>query len=565
MSVHYKFKNTINYDAVKFDGVYISATDLKSVIAQQKKMSHSELEIMNEETKQVYSDDQMIPKNTNVVVSRLPFPQSNRKPRLMANQHSNNHLSNNNHHHNNHHHRNNSGAPKNLPSSSASSLNNSNNDREALELVSTKDMTEEEKIKRIQAQSTRDFDTARYPRGGRGGSHWAGGRGGANRPNGKVRPGYVCHRCNMPGHFIQDCKQIVNKVKRASGLPKDTLIKVDPKTKGAMLMASGEYAVPIIDHEAYNNPKIEKAPFFEDGTPDDTECSELVAVTKRPKLGFGVPNWRNISKSSQPDADRYSQYPMLEVRCDCDELVSVRERRLITIPMYAISTNVLCRHTKNEKDIYIPIEIGISCYSIEKGRIGKPYHCFIDAGPIPSGMVNESRDHMQATHKIPNPSKGTYLKAARKDYLNIYKELLKYARGGERTLLVPDAKDMAQVKGCLEWLRDKAYFLDDSIPTLTSSWTILPMVEYLASTVNHVYVRMLNKDRLLALHYIIKLHQENSTWDYDERIMCEYHRDICSDDPTKWCAQSCAIRAFSTVEGILQDLYRKYQMATNGQ
>lgn len=301
MSVHYKFKNTINYDAVKFDGVYISANDLKSMIVQQKKLGHSELQVVNEDTGQVYADDQQIPKNTNVIVSRLPAATSTKKSRLAANQPyptrfsgnanggvnqtPNSHLR---HHHNNRHHSSNythhsssnggtsnGGGPSGSNTSSSTSRDNlngtSNPNREAMELVSTKNMSEEEKIKYIQSQSTKDFDTTRYPRGGRGGGM---GAGGGYRPyhHRAPGPGYVCRKCNIPGHLVHDCKSSnLHKVKRSSGIPRAFLKKVDSKEKGALMTPTGEYAVPYIDLEAYNNPKVEKAPFFEDGVPGDAQ------------------------------------------------------------------------------------------------------------------------------------------------------------------------------------------------------------------------------------------------------------------------------------------------------
>lgn len=283
MSVHYKFKNTITYDAIKFDGVYISATDLKAIIVQQKKLGHSELQVTNEETNEVYTDDSMIPKNTNVIVSRLPFANSNKRARYTASQnnhnsnssgnasgnhHSNHHHHNHHHHHNNRHHDNSRNTSNQSAGSSLDS--NASHAREALELVSTKNMTEEEKIKYIQSQSTKDFDPARYARGRGGG--YRGGRGGGAHRHFVPGPGYTCRKCGIPGHSIYDCKMsTMHKVKRSSGIPRDFLMKVDSKEKGALMTPSGEYAVPYIDREAYNNPKVEKAPFFEDGTPSDDD------------------------------------------------------------------------------------------------------------------------------------------------------------------------------------------------------------------------------------------------------------------------------------------------------
>lgn len=253
MSVHYKFKNTIEYDAVKFDGVYISASNLRSIIIQQKKLGNSDLRLENEETHQLYADDQLIPKNTNIIVSRLPMASSNKRTRLAASSSASSS------------HHNNRPQPVATPSSSNDGVSGG---REAMELVSNKNQTEEERKKYIQSQSTKDFDPALYARSGRGGG--LGGRGG-HRSHFVPRAGYTCKKCGIPGHSIYDCKvsSMHKPVKRSSGIPRVFLTPVDPKEKGALLTPSGEYVVPILDREAYNNPKVEKAPFFEDGTPSD--------------------------------------------------------------------------------------------------------------------------------------------------------------------------------------------------------------------------------------------------------------------------------------------------------
>ena len=40
MSVHYKFKSSLDYDSVTFEGGFISVGDLKKAIVEQKKLGH---------------------------------------------------------------------------------------------------------------------------------------------------------------------------------------------------------------------------------------------------------------------------------------------------------------------------------------------------------------------------------------------------------------------------------------------------------------------------------------------------------------------------------------------
>lgn len=83
MSVHYKFKSSLDYDTVTFDGLHISVGDLKKAIIQQKKIGRSsdfDLQITNAQTKEVYKDDDtLIPKNSSVIVARIPIPGANKK------------------------------------------------------------------------------------------------------------------------------------------------------------------------------------------------------------------------------------------------------------------------------------------------------------------------------------------------------------------------------------------------------------------------------------------------------------------------------------------------------
>lgn len=83
MSVHYKFKSSLDFDTVTFDGLHISVGDLKKNILQQKKIGKGaefDLQITNAQTKEVYTaDDFLIPKNTSVIVARVPVTSSGRK------------------------------------------------------------------------------------------------------------------------------------------------------------------------------------------------------------------------------------------------------------------------------------------------------------------------------------------------------------------------------------------------------------------------------------------------------------------------------------------------------
>ena len=88
MSIHYKFKSTTTSDTVKFDGLHISVSELKSAICQQKKLGKgkdSELQIRDADTLELYADDgALIPKNTSLIVQRVPNPHYSKHARQAA-------------------------------------------------------------------------------------------------------------------------------------------------------------------------------------------------------------------------------------------------------------------------------------------------------------------------------------------------------------------------------------------------------------------------------------------------------------------------------------------------
>jgi len=55
MSVHYKFKSTLHFDTITFDGLHISVADLKKEIVQQKRLGKIidfDLQITNAQNKE---------------------------------------------------------------------------------------------------------------------------------------------------------------------------------------------------------------------------------------------------------------------------------------------------------------------------------------------------------------------------------------------------------------------------------------------------------------------------------------------------------------------------------
>ncbi|XP_033925273.1 E3 ubiquitin-protein ligase RBBP6-like [Melopsittacus undulatus] len=72
--IHYKFFSKLDYGTVTFSGFDISLCDLKCKIMRKEKLkaANCDLEISNAQTKEEYTEDALIPKNSLVIVKRIP-------------------------------------------------------------------------------------------------------------------------------------------------------------------------------------------------------------------------------------------------------------------------------------------------------------------------------------------------------------------------------------------------------------------------------------------------------------------------------------------------------------
>eukprot|EP00123_Amoebidium_parasiticum_P016094 comp23285_c2_seq1/m.38165 comp23285_c2_seq1/g.38165 ORF comp23285_c2_seq1/g.38165 comp23285_c2_seq1/m.38165 type:complete len:190 (-) comp23285_c2_seq1:2156-2725(-) len=168
-AVHYKFSASKEFSTVTFDGMAISVRDLKLAISAAKKFGKTtdmDLKISNAQTGEDYkNDDDWVPKNTSVVVKRVPATRPNYSlQRQDIHQGS---------------------QPSAAPASSFSN-------------VSTKNMTEEEKMKAMMNQASAEYqqqDYAMHRRRHHGNIDY----------NKKPPPDYVCNRCGEGGHYIRHC------------------------------------------------------------------------------------------------------------------------------------------------------------------------------------------------------------------------------------------------------------------------------------------------------------------------------------------------------------------------
>ncbi|XP_076942624.1 E3 ubiquitin ligase PQT3-like [Bidens hawaiensis] len=289
MAVYYKFKSAKDYDSISIDGHFITVASLKEKIYESKQLGRGtdyDLVVTNAQTNEEYLDeDMLIPKNTSVLIRRIPGQP--RKPivaaplaeqtepkgvvELASAQQ----------------------AKSNFSGAGASVTNNyfdgseydefgsdlyeipevvpvmSNNQVNEAPAPSKAD--EDSKIQALIDTPALDWQQQNFDGfgGGRGFGRGMSGRMGARgfgRGGGFERktppPGYVCHRCKMPGHFIQHCPTNgdpnfdIKRVKPPTGIPKSMLMATPD---GSYALPSGAVAV-LKPNEAAFEKEIEGMP-----------------------------------------------------------------------------------------------------------------------------------------------------------------------------------------------------------------------------------------------------------------------------------------------------------------
>uniref|UniRef100_A0A0E0EY68 DWNN domain-containing protein n=1 Tax=Oryza meridionalis TaxID=40149 RepID=A0A0E0EY68_9ORYZ len=281
MAVYYKFKSARDYDSIPIEGQFISVANLKERIFESKHLGRGtdfDLMISNAQTDEEYADEAtMIPKNTSVLIRRIPGRP--RKP-IVTEPEETKAMEDR--------------VEETMPSGSAFLADASmkypeesewddefGNDLYVSDSVpsqlgsqavdaSENKVDEDSKIKALIDTSAVDY--SQIPDGygggrgygrGMGGRMMGGrgfGRGGLER---RTPPaGYVCHRCKVPGHFIQHCptngdaRFDMKRMKPPTGIPKSMLMATPD---GSYALPSGAGAV-LKPNEAAFEKEIEGLP-----------------------------------------------------------------------------------------------------------------------------------------------------------------------------------------------------------------------------------------------------------------------------------------------------------------
>ncbi|XP_010494972.1 PREDICTED: uncharacterized protein LOC104772027 isoform X1 [Camelina sativa] len=271
MAIYYKFKSARDYDTVAMDGPFISVGILKDKIFETKHLGTGkdlDIVVSNAQTNEEYLDEAMlIPKNTSVLIRRVPG-----RPRITVITTQEPRVENKV--------ENVQAETTNIPvaDSSAAKYPEDEWDEFGTDLYSIPDaqdaqhinpcpdlapadekVDEESKIQALIDTPALDWQRQGPDTFGAGRGY---GRGMTGRMNGRgfgmerktPPPGYVCHRCNVPGHFIQHCptngdpNYDVKRVKPPTGIPKSMLMATPD---GSYSLPSGAVAVLKPNEDAF--------------------------------------------------------------------------------------------------------------------------------------------------------------------------------------------------------------------------------------------------------------------------------------------------------------------------
>lgn len=211
MAVHFKFRSAVEYDSINIDGHGISIANLKEKIVDQKNLGRGtdfDLVITNAQSGEEYTEDSLIvPRNTSVIIKRVPATRA--KATLLVQDTSAEVLERKVH----------SGSKDvdvalqavSTPMDDFYDMDDFGVDLYAIEEPALENArVDEDRKSATMAKTASDWNRCTQETAaddqvlGREtyGRSFARGRGyGRAFPP----PGYVCHRCGQPGHFIQHC------------------------------------------------------------------------------------------------------------------------------------------------------------------------------------------------------------------------------------------------------------------------------------------------------------------------------------------------------------------------
>jgi E3 ubiquitin-protein ligase RBBP6 len=281
MSVYFKFKSAKEFNSLPIEGQFISIGNLKERIFELKHLGRGndfDIVVSNAQTNEEYTDEaSLIPRNTSVLIRRVP---GRPRMRFVANleevkaiEDSTQNITSDT---------SNVAAQQSTMNPEESEWDEFGNDPYAIvpegqlaqsfnpaNVSSSDKLDEDSKLRALLETPSIDWSSQNDgPRGrgyGRGiGGRMMGGRGFGRGlfENRNPPPGYVCHRCNITGHFIQHCPTNGNpaydpkRFKPPTGIPKSMLMTTPD---GSYTLPGGAVAV-LQPNEAAFDKEIEGIP-----------------------------------------------------------------------------------------------------------------------------------------------------------------------------------------------------------------------------------------------------------------------------------------------------------------
>lgn len=83
-SIHYKFRSLVSYKTVNFETLHVSVEELKKSIFDAEGLNPEtfDLIIENSHTKREYSGNDIIPRNSSLIVKRIPRQDAAKLPKI---------------------------------------------------------------------------------------------------------------------------------------------------------------------------------------------------------------------------------------------------------------------------------------------------------------------------------------------------------------------------------------------------------------------------------------------------------------------------------------------------
>lgn len=257
MAVYFKFRSVKEFESVSVDGLFISVASLRKKIIEKKKLqfgSDFDLQLWNADFNEIYSDvNVMIPRYSAIVVRRVPRPSlpievqplpATKKMELSIDNASQ---------------LDESRQKLSLPSRSVDDVDDFGTDMYTVPkvgpVVITSSLSQSDEDVKIRTFLDSSTNTWRNKTNGNSvGEKSEHSRGFFNKfslhgrgiENEVPHEGYVCHRCRVAGHFIQNCPTNGDsafdrkRVRAPTSIPQ---MMLDPDSRGTYFLPTGEVAV----------------------------------------------------------------------------------------------------------------------------------------------------------------------------------------------------------------------------------------------------------------------------------------------------------------------------------